>query len=143
MKRSRRDADDREAVAVQVDDPAEDGRIAAETPPPEVFADDEHGIAAGLLVLVREKGAAEDGLDSQQCKEVCRDDLGLDPLRLVVDGEAGGRGHRRLGAGKNLVVLAEIPQIGQGGAAAALVGHQHDEAVLVGHTRQRVQHEAP
>ena len=37
--------------------------------------------------------------------------------------------------------FTEVVEIGEGGAATALVGHQYDEAILVGHTRERVQNE--
>ena len=47
-KLRRHDAHDRERVAVQVERPADDGRVAAEAPPPVGLADDDDRIAARL-----------------------------------------------------------------------------------------------
>ena len=136
------DADDREAVAVDLHQPADHAGVGGETPAPEPLADDREGIAVGRLVLAEPERAAEDRPDLEHVEEVRADDLRVEPLRLAVDGERheahlGGRGTREDAVGAR----DEVAQVEQRDVAAALVGHQQDHLVLASDARQRPPHD--
>jgi len=92
---------------------ADDGRIGRKASPPEAFAQHEHSVATGLLILVGQKRTPEDGVDAEDVEEICRGDLPEDPLQLFVDAQAGRRNLRRNDAREDILLFLDIPHIGQ------------------------------
>ena len=86
----RRDADDREDVAVEADLAADDVRLAAETCLPELVADDRHRMRARRLVVDAREQPSAGRLDAEHVEEVAGDDEAAHELRRIAGVEAGG-----------------------------------------------------
>ena len=91
-KRGRSHAEHGEALAVELDHAADDGRARAEAAPPQAVAQHDHGVSAELLVLRGREGerAAGGGADAQHVEVVAGHHLAEDLLGLPAAGEAEG-----------------------------------------------------
>ena len=77
------DADDRERVAVERHDAAEDPGIAAEVPLPELVAEHDDGIRIRRAIFFRPERAAERRANAEHVEVVAGDDLAPHAHRVV------------------------------------------------------------
>ncbi len=114
------DADDGEGAAVERQRAAEDGRIAGESPLPEVVAEDDDRVRVWRAVFVRQERAAENRVDTERVEEVAADDLAEDAVRVA----AGAQVHRRQREGDEVLdargaALPVVDEVGIGEAQVA------------------------
>src|SRR5215510_13205376 len=81
-KTRRRDADDGVALSVERDAPANDGRVASESPPPQSVTQNHHTVVSRPILFI-EKGAPQSGLNVEQREEAGRNEGPDDSLRLT------------------------------------------------------------
>src|SRR5262245_24074627 len=79
-----RHADDREIVAVQPDDPADDVRVAVEPPLPESVIEHGKWVSPGTPVVLHRKEPPGRGLHPQSGEVIARDQLAPDQFGLVI-----------------------------------------------------------
>ena len=117
IETGRHHADDRVALAVQVEGLAGYLRVGAEAALPQAVAHDDHATGSGPVLFGQER-AAQLRLDAQQGKEVGRDALAVNPLRLAdarqVKALVGGRRH----AFKDLVLITPVYVVSHRGRVA-------------------------
>ena len=90
-----RDADDREPLAVDVERPAEDRRVAIEQPAPSLIGQHGHGRATWRDRVERRDRSPEPQADAQRVEVVARHERGLERAAL--------RGHQPRGLGNHIV----------------------------------------
>src|ERR1043166_1968516 len=85
--------------------------IRVEASSPQRFAQDDDGRLAGLIFWRRE-GSAECRCDAENRKNVCGDDLAIEPLGLAVAGQVNVVRTEGADLFKRLILVLEIVKVG-------------------------------
>ena len=101
-------ADDRHRVAVQIDCPVEDARVAGEATHPIVVAQYDDGMCPGHAVVAGREGPANDGANAQHVEIVAADEFAADAFGLAVGHQRQRSGKPRHDSAENGVAVAEI-----------------------------------
>lgn len=90
LKNGRGDSDNSERMLIDINGPADDGRVPTEMGLPQAIADYHHRRAFRLLFFRRQEAAAQDGPHTEHVEVVRGDQHPQEALRLAAAGEGQG-----------------------------------------------------